>query len=100
LWPWLQKAFGAGGGSHVGTVSDPTGAVIAQAKVTAISRRYKSFPVHLTSNAGTFVIPSLAVGAIQYGSNRPVCDEEYFGGHSDVSQQRNLGFQTRYSGNN
>jgi hypothetical protein len=51
------------GGSIAGTVTDSTGAVIANAHVTIRSEDTGSQRNVITSNAGTFTAPSLAVGS-------------------------------------
>ena len=49
-------------GTIVGTVTDSSGAVIPQAKVTAIRDATQMSQATVTSGAGTFAIPHLDVG--------------------------------------
>src|ERR1035437_10124442 len=49
-------------GTIVGTVTDPSGAVISQAKVTALKEDTHIAQTAVTTDAGTYAIPHLAVG--------------------------------------
>jgi len=93
------RLLGQAVGAIVGTVSDPTGAVIAQAKVTATREDTKVSQSTLTSNAGTFVIPSLAVGAYTVRvESAGFAMKSISGVTLDVSQQRNLDFKLATAG--
>jgi hypothetical protein len=58
----LSMAFGQTSGSIRGTVRDPSGAVVAGAKVTATWQETKTSREAATSPSGEFVFPVLAVG--------------------------------------
>ena len=52
----------AGGGAIQGTVTDPTGAVIPQAAVTAVNMATGVQTARVTTGAGLYVISPLAAG--------------------------------------
>src|SRR5215471_11693448 len=56
---FAPTARSQGFGNILGTVTDPSGAVIANAKVTALEAATGASRAVLTSSAGTYVIPGL-----------------------------------------
>jgi hypothetical protein len=86
-------------GAIVGTVSDPTGAVVAQARITAIREDTKVAQSTVTSNSGTFVIPNLTVGTYTVQVEAGGFASKIITGITlDVSQQRNLDFRLATAG--
>ena len=86
-------------GAIVGTVSDPTGAVVAQARITAIREDTKVAQSTVTSNSGTFVIPNLTVGTYTVQVEAGGFVSKIITGITlDVSQQRNLDFRLATAG--
>ena len=86
-------------GEIVGSVTDPSGAVIPQAKVTATLVETGTSRATLTSSAGTYTIPSLLVGtytvtaeaaSFQTGTATAIT--------LDVAQQREVDFKLAVSG--
>src|ERR1700733_8983085 len=86
-------------GTIVGTVTDSTGAVIPQAKVTAIRDATQVAQSTFTGSAGTFAIPHLDVGTytvkVEVAGFAP---QSTTGVTLDVSQQRNLDFKLSAAG--
>jgi hypothetical protein len=88
-------------GAIIGTVTDPSGAVIVGAKVTAINSGTQVARSTLTTGAGTFTIPNLAVASYDVS-----VDAEGFAADRianvtlDVSQTRSLDFKLVLSGLN
>jgi hypothetical protein len=86
-------------GTIVGTVSDSSGAVIPQAKVTATRVDTGVSQSTVTGTAGTFAIPRLAVGTytvkVDVSGFAPQTIE---GITLDVSQERNLDFKLSLAG--
>ena len=52
-------AYGQGSGTIVGTITDPTGAVIPSAKITAADEATSISRETVTNGQGYYVIPSL-----------------------------------------
>jgi Carboxypeptidase regulatory-like domain len=89
-----RPARGQATGTIAGIVTDPSGSVIPNAKVTAVRIETGVTQATVTSSAGTFTIPNLAVGTY-----RLTVDAEGFKSGSvtdvklDVSQQRQVDFK-------
>ena len=80
-------------GSIGGTVSDSTGAVIAQAKIIATREETGVSQSTVTSIAGTYTIPHLLVGTYTVQVNCPGFGTKSITGISlDVSQERRVDF--------
>ena len=93
------RLWGQAVGAIVGTVSDPTGAVVAQARITAIREDTKVAQSAVTSNSGTFVISNLAVGTYTVQVEAGGFASKIITGITlDVSQQRNLDFRLATAG--
>jgi hypothetical protein len=93
------RLWGQAVGAIVGTVSDPTGAVVAQARITAIREDTKVAQSAVTSNSGTFVIPNLTVGTYTVQVEAGGFASKIITGITlDVSQQRNLDFRLATAG--
>src|ERR1700688_3445530 len=56
---WIPQAFSQGLGSLVGSVTDPPGGVVANAKVTATESEASASRGVVTDSAGIYVIPGL-----------------------------------------
>ena len=86
-------------GTIEGTVTDSSGAVIPQAKVTAIRDATQVAQSTFTGSAGTFAIPHLDVGSytvkVEAAGFAP---QSITGITLDVSQQRNLDFKLSAAG--
>ena len=86
-------------GTIEGTVTDSSGAVIPQAKVTAIRDATQVAQSTFTGSAGTFAIPHLDVGTytvkVEVAGFAP---QSITGITLDVSQQRNLDFKLSAAG--
>ena len=100
-WIFLLAAVGANSGrlwaqavgTIVGTISDSTGAVIAQAKVTATRTETQVSQSTLSGSAGNFAIPNLAVGTYALTAEAPGFAPSTIQGVTlDVSQQRDVDF--------
>jgi hypothetical protein len=86
-------------GAITGTVSDSTGAVIANAKVTATREDTKVSQVATTSGAGEFLIPNLPVGTYTVTAESIGFALKSISGITlDVSQERNLEFKLSPAG--
>lgn len=84
LW---SQAVGAIGG----TVSDQTGAFIANAKVTATRDDTKVSQATVTNSSGSFLVPNLSVGTYSVLVEAPGFARQSISGVTlDVSQQRDL----------
>jgi hypothetical protein len=89
-----RNARGQSTGTILGIVTDPTGSVIANAKVTAVRIETGVVQATVTSSSGTFTIPNLAVGTY-----RITVEADGFKTGSvtdvklDVSQQRQVDFK-------
>ena len=80
-------------GSIGGTVSDSTGAVIAQAKITATREETGVSQSTVTSSAGTYTIPHLLVGTYTVQVNcQGFATKSITGISLDVSQERRVNF--------
>lgn len=106
-WHWLLIALsliparlGAQAvGTIEGTVTDPTGAVIAQARVTATRDDTRVSQSTLTGESGTFVIPNLTVGTYTVQVSMGGFTTKSISGITlDVSQQRNIDFRLTTAG--
>jgi hypothetical protein len=86
-------------GTIVGTVTDSSGAVVPQAKVTAIRDATQLAQSAVTSGAGTFAIPHLDVGTytVKVDANG-FAPQTITGVTLDVSQERNLDFRLSLAG--
>src|SRR5581483_9428635 len=91
---WAQAT-----GAIVGTVTDPTGAVIPNAKVTAtrVDTHISQFTV--TSGSGTYTIPNLPVGTYDVNAEgqgfKPAVAKNIT---LDVTQQREVSFKLSVAG--
>ncbi len=86
-------------GAIEGTVTDSTGAVIPQAKVTAIRDATQVSQSTLTGTAGTFDLPHLDVGTYTVKAEAAGFAVQSISGVTlDVSQERNLDFQLSAAG--
>ena len=86
-------------GAIEGTVTDSTGAVIPQAKVTAIRDATQVSQSTLTGTAGTFDLPHLDVGTYTVKAEASgFAVQSITGVTLDVSQERNLDFQLSTAG--
>jgi hypothetical protein len=86
-------------GTIVGTISDSTGAVIPQAKVTATRAETNVAQTTLSGNAGNFALPNLAVGTYTITAESPgFAPSRIEGVTLDVSQQRNIDFKLTPAG--
>ena len=86
-------------GSIVGTVTDSSGAVIPQAKVTAIRDATQVSQSTVTGSAGTFAIPHLDVGTYTVKAEAGGFSTQTITGITlDVSQKRNLDFTLSAAG--
>jgi hypothetical protein len=86
-------------GAITGTVTDPSGAVIPGAKVTATRVETRVSQSTVTSGAGTYTIPNLAVGTYTVtaeagGFKTGIATEITL----DVAQQREIGFKLALAG--
>jgi hypothetical protein len=80
-------------GAIAGTVADATGAVVAQAKVTATREETGVAQSTVTSDAGTYTIPNLPVGTYTVKVNATGFTTKSITGITlDVSQQRSVNF--------
>src|SRR3984885_43145 len=87
------------GGTIVGTVTDSTGAVIPQAKVTAIRDATQVAQSTVTGSGGTFAIPHLDVGTYTVKVDAGGFSSQTISGITlDVSQTRNLDFTLSAAG--
>jgi len=85
---WAQAV-----GAIVGTISDSTGAVIPQAKVTATRTETQITQSARSGSAGNFAISNLAVGTYRLTAEAPGFAPSSIDGVTlDVSQQRNVDF--------
>jgi hypothetical protein len=86
-------------GTIVGTVTDSSGAVIPQAKVTAIRDATQVSQSTVTGSGGTFAIPHLDVGTytVKVDANG-FASQTITGVTLDVSQERNLDFRLSLAG--
>lgn len=86
-------------GTIVGTVTDASGAVIAQAKVTALKEDTHIAQTAVTSDTGTYAIPHLSVGTYTVTVEVPgFASKSVTGIMLDVSQQRELDFKLSPAG--
>src|SRR6202161_1060020 len=86
-------------GTIVGTVTDSTGAVIPQAKVTPIRDATQVAQSTVTGSAGTFAIPHLDVGTYTVKVDAGGFSSQTIAGITlDVSQTRNLDFNLSPAG--
>jgi Carboxypeptidase regulatory-like domain/TonB dependent receptor-like, beta-barrel len=93
---WTQAV-----GTIVGSVTDPSGAVIAQAKVTATNVATGVSQFTMTTTAGTYAIPNLPVGTYTITAEAPSFAPATITGVTlDVSQQREVGFKLTVRGIN
>src|SRR5690349_2651657 len=91
---WAQAV-----GAIVGTVTDPSGAVIPNAKITAANVATGVSQSTITSGAGTYTIPNLVVGTYTVtaegaGFKTATADRITL----DVSQQREVNFKLAVTG--
>jgi hypothetical protein len=86
-------------GTIVGTVTDSSGAVIPQAKVTAIRDATQVAQSTVTGGGGTFAIPHLDVGTYTVKVDAAGFSSQTIAGITlDVSQTRNLDFTLSAAG--
>jgi hypothetical protein len=86
-------------GAIVGTVTDPSGAVIAHAKVTATREDTKVSQSTVTNTSGTFMVPNLEVGTYTVRVDAEGFSVKSISGVTlDVSQQRDLDFRLSLTG--
>lgn len=86
-------------GTIVGTVTDQSGAVVAQAKVTATQQGTQIVQTAVTSEAGVFALPNLAVGTYDLRVEAAGFAPNVVTGITlDVSQERNLEFKLALAG--
>jgi len=86
-------------GAIVGTVTDPSGAVIPRVKVTAIRIDTGVSQSTVTSGAGTYTIPSLVVGTYSVTAEATGFKSGTATGITlDVSQQREVDFRLALAG--
>jgi hypothetical protein len=94
-----QPAQAQAVGTIVGSVTDPGGAVIAQAKVTATNIATQVTQFTMTTAAGTYAIPNVPVGTytitVEASGFAPATAT---GVTLDVSQQREVGFKLNVRG--
>jgi hypothetical protein len=97
LWP--SQMFGQAVGSITGTVVDPAGSVVAQAKVTAIRADTGISQSTDTNAAGIFTFANLQVGTYNVSVTATGFDTKAITGVTvDVSQQRGLNFTLAVAG--
>lgn len=88
-----------GVGEVVGTVTDPTGAVIPNAKVTATRVDTHVSQSTVTTSAGTYTIPRLPVGTYTVTAEATGFQKGTADGITlDVSQQREVNFKLALAG--
>lgn len=88
-------------GAIIGTVTDPSGAVVAGAKVTAINTATQVAQSTVTTGVGTFTIPNLGVASYDVTVDAPgFAPDRVAGVTLDVSQTRSLDFKLVLSGLN
>ena len=93
---WAQAT-----GSIVGTVTDPSGAVLPGAKVTATRIDTGVSRSTVTSGAGTYIIPNLVVGTYNVTAENPGFKSGNATGITlDVSQTRQVDFKLTLIGFN
>ncbi len=86
-------------GTIVGTVTDQSGAVVAGAKVVATQVETHVVQTAVTSGAGVFALPNLAVGTYDLNVEAAgFAPDTVTGVTLDVSQQRNLEFKLALAG--
>jgi carboxypeptidase family protein/TonB-dependent receptor-like protein len=90
---WAQAV-----GEIVGTVSDPTGAVIPNATVTALQKATGLTRSTITSGAGTYSLPKLPVGSYQVTSQASGFKVAGSDISLDVNQQREVNFTLALAG--
>lgn len=93
------QMWGQAVGAIVGTVTDPSGAVIPSARITAANVATGVSRSTVTSGAGTYTIPNLGVGtytvtAVGPGFKTATADRITL----DVSQQREVNFKLAVTG--
>lgn len=71
LFAWSAKAQLAGTGNIQGTISDPSGAVIANAQVTLTDNATGVKHQTATSNGGVFSFPNLDIGTYSLAATAP-----------------------------
>ncbi len=71
LWASIPAFSQATSGTIVGSVSDATGAVVANAKVTVTNMETKVSSVWLTKQVGEYTAPFLVPGAYQVAAEHP-----------------------------
>jgi hypothetical protein len=94
-----EKGFAQSVGAIVGTVTDPSGSVMPNAKITAIRIETGVSRSTLTSSTGTYVIPDLVVGTYNVTAEA----QGFKGGSAtgitlDVSQTRQIDFKLTLMG--
>ncbi len=85
-------------GEIVGTVTDPTGAVIPNAKVTAVEKGTRLTRSMNTSGAGTYALPTLPVGSYTVGAEAPGFKSATSEETLDVNQTREVNFTLALAG--
>ena len=93
------QMWGQAVGAIVGTVADPSGAVIPNARITAANVATGVSQSTVTSGAGTYTIPNLVVGTYTVTAEGPgfktaIADRITL----DVSQQREVNFKLAVTG--
>jgi Carboxypeptidase regulatory-like domain/TonB dependent receptor len=101
---WLSLSCSASAqavGTIVGTVTDPRGAVVAGAKVTAVNIATQVSQSTVTTGIGNFTIPNLGVATYDVTVNAAGFATGHVAGVTlDVSQTRNLDFKLSLEGLN
>jgi Carboxypeptidase regulatory-like domain/TonB dependent receptor len=88
-------------GTIVGIVSDPTGAVIVGAKITATNLGTQFTQTAVTGSAGNYTIPNLSVGTYSVSAQAQSFSSDRVEGITlDVSQTRNVDFKLVPGGQN
>ena len=102
-WTWLLLAscvpffpawvFAQATGSIRGTVSDPAGAVIPRATVTAVQRGTEFSRETNTSSSGDFTLPLLPVGTYDVTAKAPGFQSSAIEIKLDVDQKQEVNFK-------
>ena len=94
-----QSAVAQAVGAIVGTVTDPSGAVMPGATVTATNEATQVSQSTVTGSAGTYTIPHLLVGTYTVSADAKGFQKGSTSGITlDVSQQREVNFKVAVLG--